>query len=184
MLVFLHILQEDCLATNIFLIHIQLPIFPHFLQKNISMLPDLYHTSSLSLIHSCIELKLAGGRRWHFSLERLRNPLAPTSNQPSKSFIPFFLTSLTSVSPSLLPLSLLWFKTQLAPAWVAAATASFCSSYIWLLPSAHLGRLKQPSHCFHHSPALKPLGAPHCLSSEVQPKLRVQTLCVGPSLPS
>lgn len=165
--------------TNIFLIHIQLPIFSHFLQ----MLPDSDHTSSLSLIYSCIELKLAGRGRWHFSLEWLRNPLAPTSNQPSKPFIASFLTSLTSVSPSLLPLSLLWFRTHLAPAWVAATTASFFSFYLWLLPSTHPGRLKQPSHCFHHSPAPKPLGAPHCLSSEVQPKLRVQTLCVGPNLP-
>lgn len=71
--------------TNIFLIHIQLPIFSHFLQ----MLPDSDHTSSLSLIHSCIELKLAGRGRWHFSLEWLRNPLSPTSNHhQSLSFLP------------------------------------------------------------------------------------------------
>ena len=81
-----------------------------------------------------IELKLAGEGRWHFSFEWLRNSLAPTSNQPPKSVISSFPMSLTSASPSLLPLSLLWFRTQLPPAWAAAATPSSCFSYLWLLP--------------------------------------------------
>lgn len=80
-----------------------------------------------------IELKLAGGGRWRFSLEWLRKSLAPTSNQPRKSVIYSFPMSLASVPPSPLPLSLPWIRTQLPPAWAASATDS-CFSCLQLLP--------------------------------------------------
>ena len=66
-----------------------------------------------------IELKLAGGGRWHVSHEWLRNSLAPTSNQPPKSVISSFPILPHLSLPSLLPLSLLGFRTQLPPAWAA-----------------------------------------------------------------
>lgn len=114
-----------------------------------------------ALCHWCtptIELKLAGGGRWHVSREWLRNSLAPTSNQPPKSAISSFPMSPASASPARLPRSLLGFRTQLPPAWAAGCNTP-CLLY---LPVASSSSFVQASHCVYHSPAL---GAPHCLSS-------------------
>lgn len=130
--------------------------------------PALCHTSSLSLIHSCHCAEVSRKREVaFFSCEWLRNPLAPTSNQPPKSVISPFLTSLASVSPFLLPLALLWFEPRLPLVWAAAAeTAYSCNPYLQLLP-LHPPKIpphKQSSLCLHQSPAHKPLGA-----AQVQP---------------
>lgn len=131
--------------------------------------PALCHWST-----PAIELKLAGGGRRHSSLEWLRNSLAPTSNQPPNSVLSSF-PSRASVSPA--------HSNCHCPGW--GLNRLLLLSFLWLLPlhSRQTPPFEQFPHCFHHSPALKPLGAAHCLK-KVQPKLRIQTLCASPRLPS
>lgn len=101
-----------------------------------------------ALCHWCtptIELKLAGGGRWHVSREWLRNSLAPTPNQPPKSVISSFPMSPASVSLSLLPRSLLGFRTQLPLPGLLAAIPSACFTCLWLLPLPSSGTARLPT---------------------------------------
>lgn len=99
MLISFHILQEDHLVTQIFFPFtfscLQACDFMTFYRCFQALItPALCHWYT-----PAIELKLAGGWRWHFSLEWLRKSLAPTSNQPLESAISSFPMSLASVSP-------------------------------------------------------------------------------------
>ena len=129
-----------------------------------------------------IELKLAGGGRWHVSHEWLRNSIAPTSNQPPKSVISSFPMSPASVSSLSTPTVTARVQDSTAPClgcWLQYPLPAFptCGFFLFLHPKD-----RQASHCVYHSPAP---GAPHCLSSNSNPVHWFQStfLSRSPTLP-
>lgn len=127
-----------------------------------------------------IELKLAGGGKWHFfPLNGWETPSLP--HPISYQVCHFFLPNVSRICFSL--------STPTITTLVQDSTTSYCcnSRLLLLLPLASSSSPTQSTTIrtlfllFYHSLAQKSLGAPHCPRNKVQPKLRLQTLCAGPS---